>query len=230
MCGLSRWRLHSCRESWRSFTITTTWCATISQVNVRRSYHSPSSCRWCRWTHPREHEGIAVSSSIQWFAVLVGKTSLVATKLSHKQQTSRWYSQQLVQRSRMQRALALSSTKHKSNKNLPPARIHGSEQEIVESANQIDILLPEGIGGERGDTFASSKQWVFYRFCFDIDSTPFSMSSSKQLYELWLWPISGQSSHNTSWVWQCKWLRWEISYLACQSRVIEFENFVEQLE
>ena len=58
----------------------------------------------------------------------------------------------------MQRALALSSTKHKSNKNLPPARIHGSEQEIVESANQIDILHPEGIGGERGDTFASSKQ------------------------------------------------------------------------
>jgi len=41
---------------------------------------------------------------------------------------------------------------------LSPARIHGSEQEIVESANQIDILHPEGIGGERGDTFASSKQ------------------------------------------------------------------------
>ena len=42
--------------------------------------------------------------------------------------------------------------------NLPPARIHDTEQEIVGSANQIDILHPEGIGGERGDTFASSKQ------------------------------------------------------------------------
>ena len=69
----------------------------------------------------------------------------------------RWYPQQLVQRSK-RGALGLSSTKHKSNKNLSPARIHGSEQEIVESANQIDILHPEGIGGERGDTFASSKQ------------------------------------------------------------------------
>ena len=62
--------------------------------------------------------------------------------------------------------------------------MHGSEQEIVESANQIDILHPEGIGGERGDTFASSKQWVSYRFCFDIDSTPFRMSSSKQIWTM----------------------------------------------
>ena len=42
--------------------------------------------------------------------------------------------------------------------NLPPARIHGTEQEIVGSANQIDIFYPERNGGERGDTFASSKQ------------------------------------------------------------------------
>ena len=42
--------------------------------------------------------------------------------------------------------------------NLPPARIHETEQEIVGSANKIDIVYPEGNGRERGDTFASTKQ------------------------------------------------------------------------
>ena len=63
-----------------------------------------------------------------------------------------------------------------------------------------------------------------------ISTVPPFACCHQNKYELWLWLISGQSSHNTCCVWQCKWLRWKISYLACQSRVIEFEGFVEQLE